>query len=224
MRPNWFNNRGQMLQLAVAVIACLFAGVKAWPEIKDFDFLGATPALFYIVLISAALSFALRRPFQSADTTTAPLIAARPTQPVPTPVESPHDGKMQGGGTISRFKLTLGQNWTLDGVKISLRDVRKNSAKVKSGPATNSEFLAEVDATFGGFFIYCGSGVKEITANRFVIPAITSNFLPQPGSIFNFGYSEDHIVFEFICAEHINWHSKEAELVYCRARVSKFKS
>jgi hypothetical protein len=55
--PVWFANRGQILQLVVACIACVFAGTKAWPEMKQNEFLSAGALLFYalvaLVLISA---------------------------------------------------------------------------------------------------------------------------------------------------------------------------
>jgi len=33
-RPKWFTNKGQVIQTGIALAACIFGAVKAWPELK----------------------------------------------------------------------------------------------------------------------------------------------------------------------------------------------
>ena len=50
--PNpWFSNRGQVIQTIAAVVACLFAGIKVWPDFQSSNLLSLAAILFYCLLI-----------------------------------------------------------------------------------------------------------------------------------------------------------------------------
>jgi len=51
----WFSNRGQVIQLIVAICGVAFSGVKAWPDIRDSKILSGGAITFY--LLAALLCF-----------------------------------------------------------------------------------------------------------------------------------------------------------------------
>ena len=67
----WFTNKGQLIQIALATLSCIFAGAKAWPDLKGNDFLSIGALLFYsIVLLLISLLFVVlfARQGQRAET------------------------------------------------------------------------------------------------------------------------------------------------------------
>lgn len=57
MNPReWFANRGQILQLAVAVISIFLAGIKAWPELRVKEFFSLGAIVLYTLVGLAVLA------------------------------------------------------------------------------------------------------------------------------------------------------------------------
>ena len=65
----WFSTKGQIAQVAFAAAACVFAGFKAWPEMKQNEYLSTGALLFYslvglvvasIVMLARAVRTAAR--------------------------------------------------------------------------------------------------------------------------------------------------------------------
>ncbi len=46
----WFSTKGQIGQLFLAILACIFGGIKAWPEMKSNEFLSLGSLLFYTLI------------------------------------------------------------------------------------------------------------------------------------------------------------------------------
>lgn len=66
MPENWFANKGQIIQMAVAVMALILGAIREWPTLKDNEFLSAGALLFYalvglVVISIARLVSSLRR-------------------------------------------------------------------------------------------------------------------------------------------------------------------
>jgi len=47
----WFSTKGQIAQLIVAIGGLIFAGVKAYPEMKLYGFFSTTAILFYMLIV-----------------------------------------------------------------------------------------------------------------------------------------------------------------------------
>ena len=72
MRDKWFANRGQAIQTLLAVIACIFAGVKAFPDFQRSQFFTIGSLLFIFVAASVVISIVqfgltVRTEHQKAD-------------------------------------------------------------------------------------------------------------------------------------------------------------
>jgi hypothetical protein len=64
-RLPWFSTKGQIAQLALATLGCIFAAIKAWPEMKNNQFLSLGALLFYalvglVLIASTTLVKAIR--------------------------------------------------------------------------------------------------------------------------------------------------------------------
>jgi len=47
VQMQWFANRGQVVQIVLAGLACIFAAINAWPSIEAAKLLAPGPILFY---------------------------------------------------------------------------------------------------------------------------------------------------------------------------------
>jgi hypothetical protein len=47
---NWFANRGQIIQISVAVLALILAAIQAWPKLQSNQFLSSGAILFYLLV------------------------------------------------------------------------------------------------------------------------------------------------------------------------------
>ena len=56
-RDEWFANWGQIIQAILALLACIFGGVKAWPEMKANAVLSFGAILFYVLIALVVVSF-----------------------------------------------------------------------------------------------------------------------------------------------------------------------
>jgi len=62
----WFANRGQFIQIVVQLVACIFAGIKAWPDMKNNALLSPGSLLFYLLVLMVIASLFARRSLPSA--------------------------------------------------------------------------------------------------------------------------------------------------------------
>src|SRR5579862_8146628 len=56
MANGWFSTKGQIVQVVLAALGCFFAGVKAWPDMKNNDLLSSGAILFYVLVTVVVLS------------------------------------------------------------------------------------------------------------------------------------------------------------------------
>jgi len=57
----WFANKGQIIQIVIATIACVFSGIKAWPDMRGNELFSLGAVLFYILV--GLVIFSVGRPF-----------------------------------------------------------------------------------------------------------------------------------------------------------------
>ena len=72
MNNRWFANRGQVIQTVLAVIACIFAGVKVFPDFQRSQFFTIGSLVFIFIAASVVVSFVqfvltVRSEHQKAD-------------------------------------------------------------------------------------------------------------------------------------------------------------
>jgi hypothetical protein len=46
----WFTTKGQIAQLGIALLACIFGGVKAWPDMQKTNLFTLGAILFYLLV------------------------------------------------------------------------------------------------------------------------------------------------------------------------------
>jgi hypothetical protein len=46
----WFTTKGQIAQLGFALAACIFSGIKAWPDMQKTDVFTPGAILFYLLV------------------------------------------------------------------------------------------------------------------------------------------------------------------------------
>jgi hypothetical protein len=56
MPSPWFTSKGQVIQVAAAIVGCIFAGVKAWPDVRSNEFLTLGAILFYVLVSLVVVS------------------------------------------------------------------------------------------------------------------------------------------------------------------------
>jgi hypothetical protein len=59
MQKPWFTTWGQVIQVMAAVVGCIFAGIKAWPDMKTNQLLSLGSLLFYILVGLVVVSVTL---------------------------------------------------------------------------------------------------------------------------------------------------------------------
>lgn len=59
MQSGWFANRGQIVQAACAILACIFASIKAWPDMKASNLFSFGSIIFYFLIATVISSFAI---------------------------------------------------------------------------------------------------------------------------------------------------------------------
>jgi hypothetical protein len=217
MESNWFANRGQALQTVLTFLGVFIAGVNAWPAISSFQFLSVAPILFY-VLIGLFILVLTRKAQRSRG-----LIAV--SQPIATPdplVSAP--AKAQGLKPASSdylvdrefqpFKLGMGEVWRSADRRVVLHDLARNTEKPRSALYPESDYVADVEVSFGGRLIYAGPSVRDGMNYHFLVPVCPSGHNAEPGSLYAFSYSPAHVNFEFFTITHINFHKKEIDAVF----------
>lgn len=46
----WFTNRGQVIQVIIGVIALIFAGINAWPNMRGNESFSTGSIVFYLLI------------------------------------------------------------------------------------------------------------------------------------------------------------------------------
>ena len=74
-KSRWFSNRGQIIQTGVAGVACVFAGMRAWPDMKSNSIFSIGSLLFcaLIGLVAVMLARLLLALADSRRNTSVPL-------------------------------------------------------------------------------------------------------------------------------------------------------
>ena len=198
----WFSNRGQIVQVALAALACLMAGINAWPAIRQLEFLNFAPITFYVV-VAAVFVYA---------------VSVR---------SAPRDkDKDKGGGTSNSTLIgPAEQHWTLKSSFFKLTCTLGSLNELPGFPnpvnlvVTNIEgegdqLRANLAFSSGGFHLTGGVNVKELGKNKFSMPIL--RYTCDEDSVFYSLCREDIFLYFSLRVEHINPHAKEVIIAGCR--------
>jgi hypothetical protein len=236
MTGKHFSNTGQLLQLIVATVSLIIAGVNAYPSIQSLHFFDSWPLLFYILVIASA--FALPTIIRPATTSIPEQIDAKQLSTAPAPgsngrvtfevaVENarlqakakidheqwlnrlPIDGnliKVQAGA--SAFKLRLGER------KVIATGMNRLSLELRGVKTSEDEKYADLSVesfidTFQG-----GSNVKPLDRKRFLVPR--SGSVATYTALFSLSFSQDSLDIDLIRVDHINEHLGEVDVTIVR--------
>jgi hypothetical protein len=218
--PPLFSNLGQIIQIAIALLSCAFAGLKAWPDIVSSNLFATLPAIFYFVTIFAT-SFIIYL-FHRQLTTREKL----PQMPQKAEIQNTSTiPTMTGSAKTLATRISLGNIWKQDRIRIKLLAIDENKRPPERNAKfnNNSDYLATIEISTGDGICYCGEFVDKLSTNRFSVPIVDNGFNAEEGSIYWFSYSDDHLKFQIVSIEHINFHSKEIDLRYVSASLAKQK-
>ena len=216
MPGQWFSNRGQILQLIFAAIACFLTAVNAWPAVKELQFLALAPIIFYVVFALAALVIIFRRPTAPPITSTRalsehPKPSASSINTVVRALEAQSDESIPVKFTYQKLKLSPGNYHEIaqgiEPIKITLKDVIVFSTPSKYGEeeAEGAEFQ------FGGVWFHGGTGTKQVDFKRFICPVVSDPHKAEAGSLYSFVFKDTYFRFIGLRVDHINMHTKEVE-------------
>jgi hypothetical protein len=181
MSGKWFSNRGQMIQVACAVIAVGVGIITQWDKLSGF--LGILGVLAYpvaaLILINIGRRLTSRAGpnIEAAAAPPAPEIKA-PDEPKPPKLTYRYETPTLKVGTFYIVDQPFGvQRLTLVSIKqerIRTRDV----------------LVAEIDVTGSMVDLTGGGDVKQESRKRFFIPADDMRTKRQDSSAFEFMYRE----------------------------------
>jgi hypothetical protein len=214
MNSPWFANKGQMLQLTVAAVACLFSGIPAWQAVKNRDLWSIGPLLFLIlagwlaysinrlVAASHALIASPTPPASKASPEAAP---ARPDPFAPTVKVVTHTIPVGSSFEFPRGRLS-------GAISLKFRRILQN-AKEYPGDAEFGVEL-EVNAIMEG-----GEKTKRLSAGRHILPEAPTAASAEESSICQYSFDEQSAAFIGVRVKHI-YHNPygrgEATFVVCR--------
>lgn len=225
MGGKWFSNRGQIVQLAAAILSLLTAW-NAWGAIKTLDFLSLGPIIFYVSIATLVISFYLRANHKSEfSTPSAPAVqpatrtkAVADTSPRTPNAIAPPEPKWAASPTVQTFTLKAGAFF--DGthirpeLKITLKDI--TTATFKSHFILEETLeVSDIECRLGGLVVYGGKQTKEIDVNRFLVPAANGFLHSDERALYQLSFSNDHVSFFGLRVDHINMHAKEAVMTLC---------
>jgi hypothetical protein len=198
----WFSTRAQILQTALAFVACAIAAVKAWPDLVNLQWLSFWPLLMFASLIFGVLRVSV--PTSASTSLTTPLTTS---------------GRLKfSEGVFIKYELKLGEVWKYNKYKLVLRDIKHNQRYSEKSSLMEyyepSEYVVDLEIDFGIYDWNCGSGVqKSEQRGRYLVPERSSMVFRESGSLFRFGYIDNidgNVYTQFVVIEHINFHSKTA--------------
>jgi hypothetical protein len=216
MSGKWFTNRGQIIQVAIAVVALGVATVVALPALAQHpNLLTWLPVILIPAIALGAFSYGKNY--------------AAPTPSPPTPPDkataSPASVQTVANAILQRQAeevfvtevniytptLKMGDFWNDDA-----RRVRVAAVSILDEPEP------KVELAFGsGGLFHGGTQTKRTKTNQYLMKRADSAFQAEEFCVTAFSFDEKHVWFFAARVDHINIYAKEVVLSICK--VSSFK-
>lgn len=223
MAAKWFTNRGQIIQVVLAVIAVGIATIVSLPALAQYSSL--LPWLLVLLVPVIALgAFSYGKNFATAAPPSVPAPPAHAPDPTPyapskvaitTVANALLETKEAFETEISVLNPTVkvGAFWT---DPESNRRVRVSIVALTNDGEPRAELNFDTGALAHG-----GTQTKRVKVNQYLMRAASSGYQSEEFCVYYFSFEEKHVWFFAVRVEHINIHAQEVVLAVCK--VSSFK-
>lgn len=235
----WFSNRGQIIQIVIALIGAVFTAISCLlalsiqaPELFNTGVNGlkvaapliAVPALIvglYNLFFNYVLAPILDRMSRQMFEKEFPELrrTENETPPAVTQPEVIYVAKAAPEGFIPRevrsddVKINIGGYWEekigLDRLRISVKDAEE----------LNGKRLVKISFDHGGGVFHSGSEVGVFRVNEFSMPESRTGFQSEEKCVYRFSWSEDHIHFFAARMDGVDLHAKQVAVNFVVARL-----
>jgi hypothetical protein len=218
MSGKWFSNRGQMIQVACAVIAVAIGIVVQWNQLSvAINFGEILKVLLYPIVVLIAFRLGISASSRPAAQIVMPPPAMVARSIAPEPMVDPHSTlRPEFDYQLSLPVIKVGSYLDVN-QELGLRRISVVSIKtVKTG--NDEEPAAEIEVTGYGLDFVAGRRLTEINRKKALIPAYTRDWKDADCSMFDFTYKQNDLSFRAISVDHINVPAQEVTLVICLAK------
>jgi hypothetical protein len=227
MSGKWFSNRGQVLQVGIAVVALGIAIIVALPALAQHpNLLSWSPIILIPAIALGAFSFGKNYATSRPSIPVTPTSTSAPPISSTMPPKAPSKASMELIAAAMRKEeafettvniytstLKMGSFWQDEDTP---RRIRVTANVISDEPEPRVELLFGMGALAHG-----GTQTKRTKTNQFLMRAINSGFQAEEYCVYCFSYDEKHVWFFVVRVDHINKHANEIILSICK--VSSFK-
>jgi hypothetical protein len=215
MSGRWFTNRGQMVQVAVAVLALVVAIIVALPALAQHpDLLSWSPIILIPAIALGAFSYG--KNYASPPVVPVSTPAAEPV-PMSAGLALPHETEEAFETEVNVYGPTLkvGSYWDDGEVPRRIR-----VAVVSITDEEGGEPRAELNFAMGAL-AHGGTQTKRTKTNQFLMRQTSSGFQAEEFCVTCFSFDERHIWFFVVRVDHVNAYAKEVVLSICKVSSHK---
>lgn len=215
MSGRWFNNRGQMVQVAVAVLALVVAIIVALPALAQHqDLLSWSPIILIPAIALGAFSYG--KNYASSPVVPASKPAAEPVA-INAGLAPTHETEEAFETEVNVYSPTLkvGSYWDDGEVPRRIR-VTVVSIEAEEG----GELRAELNFAMGAL-AHGGTQTKRTKTNQYLMRQTSSGFQAEEFCVTCFSFDERHVWFFVVRVDHVNVYAKEVVLSICKVSSQK---
>jgi hypothetical protein len=214
MSGKWFSNRGQMVQVGLAVLALVIAIIVALPALAQHqDLLSWLP----IILIPAIAlgAFSLGKNYAPPVVVPASTTTAEPSAATNGSLRPVHETEEIFETEVNVFTPTVkvGSYWN-DG------DVPRRIRVTVVSISEEEEPRAELNFAMGAL-AHGGTQTKRTKVNQFLMRPTSSGFQAEEFCVTCFSFDERHVWFFVVRVDHVNAYAKEVVLSICKVSSHK---
>jgi hypothetical protein len=209
----WFTNKGQMIQVACAVVAATVA-LMVWFAVPPQQLLYAAPIVIaisfvWLATIAADKLLSLLATARAYERLKASVPSAPPTSPTVDSFKAPRPLFLH----VAQVRCKVGSFWecAFDG-DVPFRLVVHAISKIKG----QNEHRADIEMTRGPAALVGGSETTRISSARYWVPRSSHPYRAEPRSVYSLDISLPYQVYLFsFRVEHINPNEEEVTLEVC---------
>jgi hypothetical protein len=214
MSGKWFSNRGQIVQVAVAVLALVIAIIVALPALAQHqDLLSWLP----IILIPAIALGAFSYGKNYAPPVVVPTLTPTAEPPAKTtgslPLLRETEETFETEVNVYSPTVKVGSYWD-DG------DVPRRIRVAVVSISDEEEPRAELHFAMGAL-AHGGTQTKRTKVNQYLMRPTSSGFQAEEFCVTCFSFDERHVWFFVVRVDHVNAYGKEAVLSICKVSSHK---
>ena len=218
-RDGWFANKGQATQAIAAIVACVFAGIKAWPDMRSDQLMSIGSILFFLLVVIVVVSVGravggtVRHGSSSLGTAAGP-------PPAASPAEDQSRSTFRAVVRVETFQVSLGSFVDLPKpfqMRVECKDLRQHTPKEPG----EEDYGAVLQMGTSGCLVFGGEKAVKISTNCYYLP-LTTFQNREPYSVYCQHFSEGYARFFALYLDHINCHTGIVSVKACVINSSQF--